>query len=73
MINSGIEAKQPNSGIRKCVKVQLLKNRKKITAFVPKDGSLNFIDMNVHYRFFRILFWLQDLEKKVEPKVISLE
>jgi len=52
MINSGIEAKQPNSGIRKCVKVQLLKNRKEITAFAPKDGSLNFIDMNVHYRFF---------------------
>merc|ERR1712146_116586 len=42
----GIEAKQPNSGVRKCVKVQLLKNRKRITAFVPRDGSLNFIDMN---------------------------
>mmetsp|Transcript_11788 Transcript_11788/g.22591 ORF Transcript_11788/g.22591 Transcript_11788/m.22591 type:complete len:94 (+) Transcript_11788:183-464(+) len=46
IIHSGIEAKQPNSGVRKCVKVQLLKNRKKITAFVPRDGSLNFIDMN---------------------------
>merc|ERR1712014_370425 len=29
----GIEAKQPNSAIRKCVRVQLIKNGKKITAF----------------------------------------
>eukprot|EP00919_Chromeraceae_sp_WS-2016_P060719 GHVR01144144.1.p2 GENE.GHVR01144144.1~~GHVR01144144.1.p2 ORF type:complete len:145 (+),score=26.25 GHVR01144144.1:44-478(+) len=42
----GIEAKQPNSAIRKCVRVQLLKNGKKITAFVPRDGCLNFIDEN---------------------------
>jgi len=42
----GIEAKQPNSAIRKCVRVQLIKNGKKITAFVPNDGCLNFIDEN---------------------------
>lgn len=42
----GIEAKQPNSAIRKCVRVQLIKNGKKITAFVPADGCLNFIDEN---------------------------
>ena len=42
----GIEAKQPNSAIRKCVRVQLIKNGKKIAAFVPKDGCLNFIDEN---------------------------
>ena len=41
-----IEAKQPNSAIRKCVRVQLKKNNKKITAFVPRDGSLSFIDEN---------------------------
>lgn len=29
----GIEAKQPNSAIRKCVRVQLIKNGKKVTAF----------------------------------------
>merc|ERR1712243_282385 len=34
----GIEAKQPNSAIRKCVRVQLIKNGKKISAFVPRDG-----------------------------------
>ncbi|KAG8007535.1 40S ribosomal protein S23, partial [Nibea albiflora] len=34
----GVEAKQPNSAIRKCVRVQLIKNGKKITAFVPNDG-----------------------------------
>ena len=28
----GIEAKQPNSAIRKCVRVQLIKNGKKIAA-----------------------------------------
>jgi len=42
----GIEAKQPNSAIRKCVRVQLIKNGKKITAFVPRDGCLNFIEEN---------------------------
>jgi len=42
----GIEAKQPNSAIRKCVRVQLIKNGKKIAAFVPRDGCLNFIDEN---------------------------
>ena len=30
----GVEAKQPNSAIRKCVRVQLIKNGKKVTAFV---------------------------------------
>uniref|UniRef100_A0A4W2CD08 Small ribosomal subunit protein uS12 n=1 Tax=Bos indicus x Bos taurus TaxID=30522 RepID=A0A4W2CD08_BOBOX len=30
----------------KCVRVQLIKNGKKITAFVPNDGCLNFIEEN---------------------------
>merc|ERR1711916_198096 len=42
----GIEAKQPNSAIRKCVRVQLIKNGKRIAAFVPRDGCLNFVDEN---------------------------
>lgn len=42
----GVEAKQPNSAIRKCARVQLIKNGKKIAAFVPRDGSLNFVDEN---------------------------
>ena len=41
---TGIESKQPNSAVRKCVRVQLLKNGKEVTAFVPKDGALNFIE-----------------------------
>lgn len=45
-LRSGVEAKQPNSAIRKCVRVQLIKNGKKITAFVPRDGSLNYIEEN---------------------------
>lgn len=48
---SGIEAKQPNSAIRKCVRVQLIKNGKKLAAFVPRDGCLNFTDENVSYCF----------------------
>lgn len=44
--SSGVEAKQPNSAIRKCVRVQLIKNGKKITAFVPRDGCLNHIEEN---------------------------
>jgi small subunit ribosomal protein S23e len=40
----GIEAKQPNSAIRKSCRVQLIKNGKKITAFIPRDGVMNFID-----------------------------
>merc|ERR1711934_1117538 len=42
----GIEAKQPNSAIRKSVRVQLIKNGKKVTAFVPRDGCLNFVEEN---------------------------
>merc|ERR1711894_18927 len=42
----GVEAKQPNSAIRKCVRVQLIKNGKKITAFVPRGGCLNFVEEN---------------------------
>uniref|UniRef100_H0Y069 Small ribosomal subunit protein uS12 n=1 Tax=Otolemur garnettii TaxID=30611 RepID=H0Y069_OTOGA len=43
----GVETKQPNSAIRKCVRVQLIKYGKKITAFVPNEqGCLNFIEEN---------------------------
>lgn len=34
----GVEAKQPNSAIRKCVRVQLIKNGKKVTAFGMSDS-----------------------------------
>ncbi|RLG72785.1 MAG: 30S ribosomal protein S12 [Methanobacteriota archaeon] len=40
----GVEAKQPNSAIRKCVRVQLIKNGKQVTAFAPGDGAIGFID-----------------------------
>src|SRR3989304_10528432 len=40
----GLESRQPNSAVRKAVRVQLIKNGKVITAFVPGDGALNFID-----------------------------
>jgi small subunit ribosomal protein S12 len=40
----GVESKQPNSAIRKCVRTQLIKNGKVITAFLPGDGALNVVD-----------------------------
>ena len=40
----GIESKQPNSAIRKCVRTQLIKNGKLVTAFLPGDGALNVVD-----------------------------
>ncbi|NIO44547.1 MAG: 30S ribosomal protein S12 [Candidatus Aenigmarchaeota archaeon] len=40
----GIEQKQPHSGIIKVVRVQLLKNKKEITVFVPKSGGIGFIN-----------------------------
>tara|TARA_B100001971_G_C18200106_1_gene544018 strand:+ start:467 stop:808 length:342 start_codon:yes stop_codon:yes gene_type:complete len=39
-----LEAKQPNSAMRKCVRVQLIKNSKQITAFCPGDGATKLID-----------------------------
>ncbi|MCL5430647.1 MAG: 30S ribosomal protein S12 [Candidatus Marsarchaeota archaeon] len=39
-----VEQKQPHSGMIKCVRVQLVKNHKVVGAFVPGDGSINFID-----------------------------
>ncbi|MDE1828206.1 MAG: 30S ribosomal protein S12 [Candidatus Micrarchaeota archaeon] len=36
--------KQPHSGQLKCVRVQLIKNAKVVGAFVPGDGTINFID-----------------------------
>jgi len=39
-----VEAKQPNSAMRKCVKVQLTKNGKSVTAFVPGYNAIKFID-----------------------------
>ena len=39
-----LEAKQPNSAMRKCVRVQLVKNGKQVTAFVPGDGATKLVD-----------------------------
>ena len=40
----GVECKQPHSGIRKCVRVQLIKNGKQVTAFCSGEGAINQID-----------------------------
>ena len=40
----GVESKQPNSAIRKCIRCQIVKNGKQVTAFLPGDGALNFVD-----------------------------
>jgi small subunit ribosomal protein S12 len=39
-----LEAKQPNSAMRKCVRVQLVKNAKQVTAFLPGDGATKLCD-----------------------------
>ena len=39
-----IEQKQPSSGLVKCVRVQLIKNGKQITVFVPGDKAIQKID-----------------------------
>ena len=38
------EAKQPNSAMRKCVRVQLKKNSRVVTAFIPGNLAQKFID-----------------------------
>ncbi len=38
------EAKQPNSAMRKCCKVQLTKNGKQVTAFIPGNLAQKFVD-----------------------------
>jgi len=38
------EAKQPNSAMRKCCKVQLIKNGRQVTAFIPGNLAQKFVD-----------------------------
>jgi small subunit ribosomal protein S12 len=38
------EAKQPNSAMRKCARVQLIKNGVQITAFLPGMGAQKLVD-----------------------------
>lgn len=40
----GVESKQPNSALRKCVRLQLVKNGRQLTAFLPGDGAMNQVD-----------------------------
>ena len=39
-----LEAKQPNSAMRKCCRVQLVKNGRQIGVFMPRDGAQKLID-----------------------------
>ena len=39
-----LEAKQPNSAMRKCVRVQLIKNGKQVTAFCPGNNAIKMVD-----------------------------
>lgn len=38
-----VEQRKPSSGLIKTVRVQLLKNNKQVTAFVPGEGAIEFI------------------------------
>lgn len=39
-----IEAKQPNSAMRKCCRVQLIKTGKQVSAFIPGNLAQKFVD-----------------------------
>ncbi|KAL8229733.1 hypothetical protein R6Q57_014633 [Mikania cordata] len=65
MRQSGIEDKQRNSGIRKCARVQLIKNGKKIAAFFPNDGCLNYIEENRKFKVVEV-YGVSLLAKKKE-------
>ena len=39
-----VEAKQPNSAMRKAARVQLIKNGKQVTVFLPRENATKFID-----------------------------
>src|SRR3989344_8906538 len=39
-----LEAKQPCSGMRKCARVQLIKNGRQVTAYLPGDGAMKLVD-----------------------------
>jgi len=39
-----LESKQPNSAMRKCCRVQLIKNGRQVTAFMPDDGAQKLVD-----------------------------
>ncbi|MDD5331992.1 MAG: 30S ribosomal protein S12 [Candidatus Nanoarchaeia archaeon] len=39
-----VTAKQPNSALRKCVRVQLVKNGRQVTAFAPRTGAIKIIN-----------------------------
>ncbi|MDE1851971.1 MAG: 30S ribosomal protein S12 [Candidatus Micrarchaeota archaeon] len=39
-----LQQKQPHSGLIKCVRCQLIKNGKIVGAYVPYDGTINFIE-----------------------------
>lgn len=38
------EARQPNSAMRKCCRVQLIKNSRTVTAFIPGNLAQKFVD-----------------------------
>lgn len=43
---AGVEVKRLNSAAGRCVRVQLIKNDRKITVSVPSDGCLTFTEEN---------------------------
>ena len=56
-----VEAKQPNSAMRKCAVVQLVKNKKKVKAFIPGDNGIRWKVIKVNDQSLKAL-----LSKKIE-------
>lgn len=44
LYKKGVEQKKPASGIVKAVRVQLVKNNVQVTAHVPGEGAIDYID-----------------------------
>lgn len=60
-----VEAKQPNSGLRKCIKIQTKKDGKILYAFCPGDGAIEFIE---EHDEVLIIFALTVLNKTIAAK-----
>lgn len=39
-----VEQKKPNSGLVKCVRVQIVKNGRQVDAHVPREGAIHFVE-----------------------------
>ena len=66
MLESGAEVQEPDSAFRMRVRIQLMKNGKKLSAFIPNGGCLILLRKTMKG-------WLLDFITKVMLLVTFLE